>query len=41
LVANQGTDNIVIFKRNKQTGMLEETGKQIQVPKPVCLKMSE
>ncbi len=40
LVANQGSDNIVIFKRNKKTGMLKETGNEIQVPKPVCLQMT-
>ena len=39
LVANQDTDNIVIFKRNKLTGLLKNTGKQINIPKPVCLKM--
>ena len=39
LVANQETDNIVIFKRDKQTGLLQPTGKQINTPKPVCLKM--
>jgi 6-phosphogluconolactonase len=38
LVANQETDNIVIFKRNKQTGLLTDTGKSIKVGKPVCLK---
>ncbi len=39
LVANQETDNIVIFKRNAKTGKLSPTGKQIEVPVPVCLKM--
>jgi 6-phosphogluconolactonase len=39
LVANQNSDNIVIFKRNKQTGLLQKTGFEIKVPKPVCLKM--
>jgi 6-phosphogluconolactonase len=39
LVANQDSDNIVIFKRNKKTGMLNETGEQIHLPKPVCLQM--
>lgn len=39
LVANQKTNNIVIFKRNKSTGTLEATGKQIEIPAPVCLKM--
>src|SRR5687768_18622099 len=39
LVANQDTDNIAIFKRNSITGLLKSSGKQIKVPKPVCLKM--
>ena len=39
LVANQQTDNVVIFKRNKTTGALSATGKSISIPKPVCLKM--
>jgi 6-phosphogluconolactonase len=38
LVANQNTDDIVIFKVNKKTGMLTETGKKISVGNPVCLK---
>lgn len=39
LAANQDTDNIVIFKRNKQTGMLTETGDQIKVSMPVCVQL--
>ncbi|WP_238429891.1 lactonase family protein [Chitinophaga agri] len=39
LVANQNTDNVVVFKRNKLTGLLTSTGQEIKVPKPVCLKM--
>jgi 6-phosphogluconolactonase len=39
LVANQNTNNIVIFKRNITTGKLTDTGKQIQVPNPVCLQL--
>ena len=39
LAANQDTDNIVVFKRNAETGMLTYTGEQIKLPKPVCLKM--
>jgi 6-phosphogluconolactonase len=39
LVANQSTNNIVIFKRNRQTGLLTPTGEEINVPNPVCLKM--
>jgi 6-phosphogluconolactonase len=38
LVANQLSNNIVVFKRNKTTGMLSETGRVINVPSPVCLK---
>ena len=41
LAANQETDNIVIFKRNRQTGLLKETKEQIHVSKPVCLQMIE
>ncbi len=39
LVANQDSDNIVIFRRNKKTGLLKETDTQIKLPKPVCLQM--
>lgn len=39
LVANQNTDNIVILKRDKQTGLLKSTGIQIKIPKPVCLQI--
>ena len=38
LVANQNSNEIVIFKRDKQTGLLTDTGKRIKVHKPVCLK---
>ncbi|MEP6713115.1 MAG: lactonase family protein, partial [Ferruginibacter sp.] len=38
LVANQNSDNIIIFKRNKQTGLLTDTGKKIEVGNPVCIK---
>ena len=39
LVANQDSGNIVIFKRNQQTGLLYPTGEEIKIPKPVCLQM--
>ncbi len=39
LAANQKTGNIVIFKRDKKTGLLQYRGEQINVPQPVCLKM--
>ncbi len=38
LVANQESNEIVIFKRDKKTGLLTDTGKRIGVGKPVCLK---
>ncbi len=38
LVANQNSDQIVIFKRDKITGLLTDTGNRIDVGKPVCLK---
>ncbi len=39
LVANQDSDNIVIFKRDKKTGLLTATQNQIKLPKPVCLQI--
>jgi 6-phosphogluconolactonase len=39
LVANQDSDNIVLFKRNPTTGAIKPTGEQIKVSMPVCLKM--
>ncbi len=41
LVANQDSDNIVIFKRDKQTGLLKQTGNQIKIPRPVCLQIAK
>ena len=38
LVANQNSDEIVIFKRDKATGLLTDSEKRIKVTKPVCLK---
>ncbi len=38
LVGNQNSDEIVIFKRDKNTGLLTDTGKRIQVSRPVCIK---
>lgn len=39
LVANRDTDNIVVFKRNKQTGLLRKTENDITLSMPVFLKM--
>ncbi len=38
LVANQNTDDIVIFRIDKKTGLLTDTRKKINVGNPVCLK---
>ncbi|MEO5889522.1 MAG: lactonase family protein [Ferruginibacter sp.] len=38
LVANQETDDVVIFKVDKKTGLLTDTGKRIKVKNPVCIK---
>lgn len=37
LVANQKSNQIVVFGRNKKTGELKETGIKIDLPSPVCL----
>lgn len=37
LVANQNTNNIVLFSRDAKTGLLTDTGKEISVPAPVCI----
>jgi len=39
LVANQVTDNIVVFKRDLKTGLLTKTENEIKVPRPSCLQM--
>lgn len=39
LVANQNSDNVTIFKRNKITGKITATGKEIKVSMPICLKL--
>ena len=38
LVANQNSDDIIIFKRNKTTGLLTDINKKIDVGNPVCIK---
>lgn len=37
LVANQKTNDIIVYKRDKTTGILTDTGKCIQLCSPVCL----
>ncbi len=38
LVANQNSNEIVVFKRDAKTGLLTDTGNRINVGKPVCIK---
>lgn len=38
LCGNQNSDEIVIFKRDLQTGLLTDTGNRIALGKPVCLR---
>jgi len=39
LVANQNTNNIVVFKIDQENGKLKSNGVEVEVSKPVCLKM--
>ena len=41
LVGHQNTNEVVIFKRNKTTGVLVDTGKRIALCSPVCLVFSK
>jgi 6-phosphogluconolactonase len=38
IAANQDSNNIIIFKRNQQTGLLTDTGNRIDVGNPVCIE---
>jgi 6-phosphogluconolactonase len=37
LVANQDSDNVAVFSRNRATGLLNDTGRRMQVSQPACL----
>ena len=39
LAANQQTDNVAVFRINQDTGKLKFTGNEIQLSKPVCVRM--
>lgn len=39
LVANQRSDNIIIFRIDGKTGLLTQTGQPVAIPSPVCLKL--
>ncbi|WP_118193664.1 lactonase family protein [Albibacterium indicum] len=40
LVANQNTNDITVFLRDQETGLLSETSEKISIHKPVCLKFA-
>ncbi len=40
LVANSASNEIIIFKRNKKTGLITPSDQKILVDKPVCLKFA-
>lgn len=40
LAANQNGSSVVVFRIDPQTGLLTDSGKKIEVPAPVCLKMT-
>jgi 6-phosphogluconolactonase len=39
LVANRNTDNIVVFERDQESGLISPTGTEINVSQPVSLQM--
>ncbi|WP_134089491.1 lactonase family protein [Olivibacter sp. XZL3] len=41
LVANQYTDEVIVFARNEETGRLTDTGNRIDVGAPVCVLFDE
>lgn len=38
LVANQNSDQVVVFRINNSSGILEDTGIEESIPTPVCIK---
>ncbi len=38
LVANQDTNEIVVFRRDKTSGLLEDSGNRLNISRPVCLE---
>lgn len=41
LIANQYTNDVIVFERDEQTGWLKNTGNRIEVGAPVCLLFDE
>jgi 6-phosphogluconolactonase len=40
LACNQGSDTIVGFRIDQNTGSLTPTGQKLEVPSPVCVKFN-
>jgi 6-phosphogluconolactonase len=40
LIAHQNSNDIFVFKRDQQTGLLTYTNKKLKIGSPVCLKMT-
>ena len=40
LVACRDSDVIQVFRRNPESGLLKDTGKDIKIPRPVCVLMT-
>lgn len=38
VAANQKSSNVVVFRIDRQTGLLEFTGSEIKVPNPICVR---
>lgn len=38
LIANQYSNNVVLFRRDQELGIVEPTGLSVDVPSPVCVK---
>lgn len=41
LVGNQTTGNIIVFRRDPETGLLSQTGDPVEVPSPVAILFAE
>lgn len=39
IVANKNSNNIVIFQRDKSSGLLTKSGVEVNLPQPVCVKL--
>ena len=40
LAANQDSGNVVVFRIDPQSGLLQPTGVSVAIPRPVCVVMT-